>query len=990
MLKTMHIKEDLFGIHERLDQRFREMKAARKHLPVFILEHSLDAGTLVRVRRLLSALLSSGLPKAVADAPLPLLVVATEAGYRYRGTGTDFWPVLEQELSATLHPDARYYLTQAFAAEAERLGLARPGKTRWERHFLHIAWPIANAIAPIELHRHIAVALRQATRNGVTALEKEPFETALQAIARDLGSSRLIEWLEGHSAATAVCAHLLSGQETQSWLSAEVLARVSSDVMSDYVARRALHEAQRAAKHIGRRVVPPPPAQFRIVFEDNDPKDLELAGPVLPMDRRQDVMAELGIPNDTLRATGAVDEIDLHAFLAGGVIEIGKFRRLPAELLVRGDGRSPDGPAKGLLAALQPDDEPVFRFDPQKGAAFALPSKACENPADRYFMIENRAGRDNSGNPGLRWLNPAHSGDAHVLARKGISFLEEIPAPVFLGMPLSGDNRAFASNFPLLFPLANGDDAPIRINDQQAHGPRVQTGQRSVELLFPGPGNHTVEIQKEGRLHARDVVVAERADLPPAEIRTDPSDPSLEDLAAGNFSVLASAPLPLENITLRFEFGDDPIKTVIDRLPMRLSGGSPRLAGLRRRYSEALHVGGRVPSLRLAAPGLRGLYLTPRRLPRRLVPDQTRMCWHCDDHAGPGEVTDTLTATPDAPLLVPLSGPWSSEGFGIVVPDSGRDDDLLSGIGLGQPDRLRATAARGSPVSMPLVREANSRTDGIGLIDVARSLVAWRSVRLDNPLADFERREALRCVERMAVEQLCGKTWVLLECRVDLSVLSERTAFFSEAKRNGLLSGEGLFEVKGPKNRSDLEGRLRWHLAKAVPDLVATSWEDEYAEKLDYAVMDAYEELRDLLSEQGAPVPEEPDLYRPPEKWHRAICSAVTLPRLELFKALILPQGRWQALSERSYRSFSEDDVVDLLDACHLDARRRSGLRWIERSDLRVLLRLWIDPLSVIDDENWAERLAKALSDGQTARAVRYSALRLRAVRHDLPEQEAF
>ena len=34
---------------------------------------------------------------------LPLIVAATEVGYRYRGTGTDFWPLLEKELGIDLN-----------------------------------------------------------------------------------------------------------------------------------------------------------------------------------------------------------------------------------------------------------------------------------------------------------------------------------------------------------------------------------------------------------------------------------------------------------------------------------------------------------------------------------------------------------------------------------------------------------------------------------------------------------------------------------------------------------------------------------------------------------------------------------------------------------------------------------------------------------------------------------------------------------------------
>ena len=67
-------------------------------MPVYALEHNLDRKTLALARRVYQSIPDSELSLNIRIAPLPLLVLATEVGYRYRGTGTDFWPILEQEI----------------------------------------------------------------------------------------------------------------------------------------------------------------------------------------------------------------------------------------------------------------------------------------------------------------------------------------------------------------------------------------------------------------------------------------------------------------------------------------------------------------------------------------------------------------------------------------------------------------------------------------------------------------------------------------------------------------------------------------------------------------------------------------------------------------------------------------------------------------------------------------------------------------------------
>ena len=82
----------------------------------------------------------------------------------------------------------------------------------------------------------------------------------------------------------------------------------------------------------------------------------------------------------------------------------------------------------------------------------------------------------------------------------------------------------------------------------------------------------------------------------------------------------------------------------------------------------------------------------------------------------------------------------------------------------------------------------------------------------------------------------------------------------------------------------------------------------------------------------------------------------------------------------------TEDDLVDLLDSCHVDAFRRPGLRWLGRAELRTMLQLWLSPRAMIEADEWPRFLAKGLSDIQTSRAVRYVALRRKLALLDMPD----
>ena len=133
----------MLEVHRELDERYRALRESRTG-PIFFLEHGLSEGEVADVvadvsHHLITHPLKSGWWNSNC---LPLLVAATEVGYRYRGSGTDFWPVLEAEFGVEFSTTDRRRIRDLFASASKTYRGAQPPATPWAKAFHLIAWPI--------------------------------------------------------------------------------------------------------------------------------------------------------------------------------------------------------------------------------------------------------------------------------------------------------------------------------------------------------------------------------------------------------------------------------------------------------------------------------------------------------------------------------------------------------------------------------------------------------------------------------------------------------------------------------------------------------------------------------------------------------------------------------------------------------------------------------------------------------------------------------
>jgi hypothetical protein len=172
--------------------QFQALRGQRGTDPVFLIEHGLDPEALAEMLHLVGtyARMEGLAPARWPNATLPLAVAITETGYGYRGTGTEFWPRLSRDLGVVISGADRLAVRALFERLSQRLGTPKPHRSDWARNYSNIAWPIRNALAPLEIHRPLASALGKVAQMGGPGLDDDEFYRRLVGIAGGLWSGR--------------------------------------------------------------------------------------------------------------------------------------------------------------------------------------------------------------------------------------------------------------------------------------------------------------------------------------------------------------------------------------------------------------------------------------------------------------------------------------------------------------------------------------------------------------------------------------------------------------------------------------------------------------------------------------------------------------------------------------------------------------------------------------------------------------------------------
>lgn len=981
---------DLVESHKKLSEHFRNLSSARGKLPVFAIEHGLDDAEIAQLKRVLSRKLEED--PYLQDARwswnyLPLLVIATEVGYRYRGTGTNFWPLLAQDLGIETGLVFRTSLTHLFAIGHRDVHLARPGTTSWEQHFPYISWPVCNALAPLEIQPSLADAIRHAVRDGIVATDTEGLLTHIRTLASGHASRRFDNWLQHTEVAFEVIRRLLA-PDVGGWLSEATLHRINIDIRKNRNAYHAIMEARISPKKRHSRVPKIPSSQFVLALTDGMPEQVLVRGPALSAAMREDIIAGLSIHSDQIRTEKNNFTILLRSFLAGGEIPLGDITVLPSSALRRGDAAPTDRDT--ILEQLQPRPSEFFLVETDGTKAHAIfPSDKI--PVNAAVIRRSEFAYD--GRVEIRHLDPAAPDDAITLCKQGFIIVRSVSSMHVTGMSAGGGNGRFLNSFPV-FAIQEGNSVHEFLLDGVQ--PAVEKFRfRSAEwaAFRPALGEH--EFRKDDGNDNDNVkcVVIEPPDLEPATINVMPADVNIADLEQGRLGIKITAPLALEQLPIRLRLqspdeADIISEDIIPRLPAYFTGRSPLLQTFQEKISKRLNEHSTL-RFSIEVEGLlqKRILLPP--LPRQFHYDTDSHQWNCIND-GDSQKLPSQTATPQNPLLLPMH--HDCTGTRLILPDTTDCRALASGIIISENSSLRPGFMEHDDIKLPtLLREPYARNDGIGLVDLVRAYLAWQMAEASNPLANWSRWSVERQLGAALVKQLCGAEWQQQETGLNLSILSPHGMLLQIASDLGLTSGKDLPEVAVAADQKFLHARILDRLRSVLPDITKAlnEWkeDDNPGDRLDTAIIDSYNDLGQYLKENGRHFFDDVDMWREAADWHTALkrtCSR-DMHLLPMFKRFILPETHWKVLVKPLYEDMDEDDLVDLLDRCFQDASRRSR-RWMGRAELRAMLQLWLSPKTMIEDPDWTRLLTRGLSDIQSTRAVRYVALRRKLALRDMPE----
>ena len=692
--------------HQALADHFSNLAGARGDLPVFVIEHNLGEAALASLRAAVNLQLEVDpqLQGAVwAWSYLPLLVMATEVGYRYRGTGTDFWPVLSLELGVETGLGFRAGISRLFELGHRTFRLARPGGSAWERHFPHIAWPIGNAVVPLEIQPQLTDALRRAIRAGISAENTEALLDHLKMLAAGHASRRFENWLQRGEIGLEVMRRLLS-PNSEGWLSQGILRRIDDDIRADLGSFHAITEARRTVVRRSTRITELPTSQFVMSLLDGKPEQMLIRGPTLPLDLRDEVVAALRIQGDRLRAVGTDQSILLRHFLAGGEIAMGSISALPEDPLRRGDAlQVAPGLASTVLAKLQPQDAAFFLIEPGEHAAHAIFPKEALAP-DGAVLQRLRIGDDDL--PDFRRLEMSIATDAALLRKHGFSILERQPALRLLGVPMPGSQSRFATGFPILAAPLHAGPFPL-LNGAQPSLGSVHLRGVDWAVFRPDAGGHWLGPAAADDHEMTAFQVIEPPDLEPASVNILPAGATMADLIGGTLEIVITSPLALETVPIRLRVSaanqpDILSESTIDRLPVRIGGRAPLLQSLRAQLAER-H--GEMVGVRLAVEvrGLlpAGIVLPPVR--RDLRYERAFGQWISESDGG--RILPSLVATPRSTL--PHATGNEVTGFRLIIPDAPDHEALGAGIVSSGNATLRFGGQETEVIALPLLlREA--------------------------------------------------------------------------------------------------------------------------------------------------------------------------------------------------------------------------------------------------------------------------------------------
>lgn len=970
---------DLFASENLLAQIFSDLSRQRDGATIYLIEHGLARDEIEQLLYHVSqrAGLHQFTKRAWQDLPLSLAVIVTEIGYEYRGTGTDFWPLVESAIKIDIPETQRREISDLFRDCARRFGTARPFDDAWSSVFPHIAWPVRNAMVPREVHGSLARLVREFLSQTRSLSVTRATLPGLRELARGLGSRRLESWLQDDDLALAVIGHLVSGRTGDLGMEAGFLERLTDDLRSESEVRRLerVVRARRLAQHQGLGSLPK--ATYELLLDDAEARGLAVRGPSLSPAELEAVRSEVDVPLSTLTVTVGARSTTIERFLCGDVVFIGR----PVGETPRPQINGIEVPA-WLEAVINPAPGLLFRDEGDDGYQTQLrPSDRVTPGVSFYEMVLEGLAVDEWGHGLYHFISGTSEGDA-VLARLGIH-VEAEPFVDFLGgLTLRHDGSTVSQAAGR--PVQARPKTPVTVIAErldQSESVEFQLADARWQRLPMKEGIWTLSPLASSKFAPIDLVFRDIEPPTPVSLSLQPDGIGLADIARGAGALHLSTPITLHDVEIDIALSSSDgqysaVHICAPSSPLRIAFDGPEFADLRA-VARLWSGGGMHARLKAHAKGLDTNTWALAAPEPEWKYDRRSGKWTTEgQEARESLVCDPVTScTAFRPSTMPAAA--MSSGYGLLRPASGSDGALRSCI-LVEPEAGTVLDSIPRAAADPIHRLAKTQRDACGLTTGMEAYLSWGLASTGTAMGEGLRSSARRKLEDRLVDALCGNLWIKTEksCRGLGTGFHRRLV--AEAIKAELVCGTTAFSPLDDHQKHELAGYLEdcFRRILPAPDLIVIP-DGEMWPEMDDAVLDAWERLSEKAVSNGA-AELEFDPGNADGSWQKLVARAREAARLPELSSLVLPLQRAESLAWVPYESSHLDDLIAALVSSHVDVQSRSG-RWIAPADLRALLYLFLAPERVMDDLEWRGRLLRFGADRFTARAVRYTALRYRA-----------
>lgn len=903
------------------------------------------------------------LENLITRAPLFICAVAAEIGFRFEGVGTVFWAKFSDALGLSITMALRQRIAETFEAQATRYSLSRPSESAFSSHFSIIAWPIANALLPVDL---VGPVTRLMARAPITALPGPGGSInfpSLRAWASAAEGARLADWLRFEAPTTRVLTALLT-ENRGSVLPQASYTRLRDAIAVDpeaFFAARTARIRTRSAK---------------------------------PLIATEQILGRLSLSRD---ATG------VHLFASWPALpplfydqarSIARSAGWRPRLWGVGGFLHPDtalsaGPFTIAIHTVPSDEDPAYPdaaeiFGAGTDIAITLASRSIDWNANLLFDVndertqaEQRVGAL-SGTSGFIWLGAKTGGAVldglkKLGAAAGYHFFEANladPADRTIltreGL-LSAQARAQLARHPVdAIGAPQGVVRPDRPFLLYIDGAEIDTNATPQRL--PANGRIAAAAGLAGRPGLK-------AEAPPpsedsvADLVVFERDSAFEALIERRLQLRVESRLSLVNaaISVDLEIGGCLVARVrehLPALPITVPATSKLLTILYEDTVRAKLLETGKGLLRIAIGRSHTIQIKLERPsafvewadggPRLVGADLETTLVEASAHA-PHRFTTT------AAITIPARG---ARAYGLLL-SNGRIADPVQLFTSNIFDYGDFTASFGDDIGS---RRMFDHGKGVG--DIARARIAWARALCTTLPAIGAKGRILRQFEDPLVVDLCGRPWSLAEQASKDSPTDPHYALWYCALESGLAAV--------PIEANADQAAAFAHAFVKHAQILDPNWPIATTVLIDGAMDDAlnvaFSETIAILHAEGAllDVEDDFDFGAPFEDWEAAANKAVrTIRRTELVR-LIAPSEGSRLLSRWTYADLSIAELAEDLAAWTKNFALPRGQLSPEAA--AGALQLWLSP-SACDDVDAAVRILS--NDPFVSRSTRYAALRV-------------